>query len=189
MWLTGIFTINTRPTFLWVILNYHITCVSTHFTGNVYKFQTGSRFSAIIWHKNLEEACRSSRPQVGSARTLHSVWVKGQKFSWKWMNEDCQCGGHCVISQQIFVWCDENKASARWQLLQTHRMLQCFHPAICKARPGLVCAVILFCSFHRYQQTSCHSNEGSSQPAGHQECQTCLFGKYRLKREDFDGIY
>ncbi|XP_039636784.1 ras-specific guanine nucleotide-releasing factor RalGPS1-like isoform X2 [Perca fluviatilis] len=32
--------------------------------GNVYKFQTGSRFSAIIWHKNLEEACRSSRPQM-----------------------------------------------------------------------------------------------------------------------------
>uniref|UniRef100_A0A669CUH9 Ral GEF with PH domain and SH3 binding motif 1 n=1 Tax=Oreochromis niloticus TaxID=8128 RepID=A0A669CUH9_ORENI len=32
--------------------------------GNVYKFQTGSRFSAIIWHKNLEEACRKSRPQV-----------------------------------------------------------------------------------------------------------------------------
>uniref|UniRef100_A0A7N8YAQ8 Ral GEF with PH domain and SH3 binding motif 1 n=1 Tax=Mastacembelus armatus TaxID=205130 RepID=A0A7N8YAQ8_9TELE len=34
--------------------------------GNVYKFQTGSRFSAIIWHKNLEEACRSTRPQVCS---------------------------------------------------------------------------------------------------------------------------
>uniref|UniRef100_A0A8C9WLM1 Ral GEF with PH domain and SH3 binding motif 1 n=1 Tax=Scleropages formosus TaxID=113540 RepID=A0A8C9WLM1_SCLFO len=32
--------------------------------GNVYKFQTGSRFSAIIWHKHLEDACRSSRPQV-----------------------------------------------------------------------------------------------------------------------------
>ncbi|KAK7895827.1 hypothetical protein WMY93_021152 [Mugilogobius chulae] len=32
--------------------------------GNVYKFQTGSRFSAIIWHKNLEEASRSSRPQI-----------------------------------------------------------------------------------------------------------------------------
>uniref|UniRef100_A0A8C7LMH0 Ras-GEF domain-containing protein n=1 Tax=Oncorhynchus mykiss TaxID=8022 RepID=A0A8C7LMH0_ONCMY len=32
--------------------------------GNVYKFQTGSRFSAIIWHKNLEEACRSCRPQI-----------------------------------------------------------------------------------------------------------------------------
>uniref|UniRef100_A0A3B3ZQB8 Ras-specific guanine nucleotide-releasing factor RalGPS1 n=1 Tax=Periophthalmus magnuspinnatus TaxID=409849 RepID=A0A3B3ZQB8_9GOBI len=31
---------------------------------NVYKFQTGSRFSAIIWHKNLEEASRSSRPQI-----------------------------------------------------------------------------------------------------------------------------
>ncbi|KAK1786577.1 hypothetical protein P4O66_003024 [Electrophorus voltai] len=25
--------------------------------GNVYKFQTGSRFSAIIWHKHLAEAC------------------------------------------------------------------------------------------------------------------------------------
>uniref|UniRef100_A0A672J6R5 Ras-specific guanine nucleotide-releasing factor RalGPS1-like n=1 Tax=Salarias fasciatus TaxID=181472 RepID=A0A672J6R5_SALFA len=36
--------------------------------GNVYKFQTGSRFSAIIWHKNLEEACRSSRPQVHATR-------------------------------------------------------------------------------------------------------------------------
>uniref|UniRef100_A0A6Q2Z578 Ras-specific guanine nucleotide-releasing factor RalGPS1 n=1 Tax=Esox lucius TaxID=8010 RepID=A0A6Q2Z578_ESOLU len=32
--------------------------------GNVYKFQTGSRFSAIIWHKHLEEACRSNRPQI-----------------------------------------------------------------------------------------------------------------------------
>uniref|UniRef100_A0A671XV06 Ral GEF with PH domain and SH3 binding motif 1 n=1 Tax=Sparus aurata TaxID=8175 RepID=A0A671XV06_SPAAU len=31
--------------------------------GNVYKFQTGSRFSAIIWHKNLEEACRSNISQ------------------------------------------------------------------------------------------------------------------------------
>ncbi|KAG7263120.1 hypothetical protein CRUP_015377 [Coryphaenoides rupestris] len=32
--------------------------------GNVYKFQTGSRFSAIIWHKNLEEASKSNRPQI-----------------------------------------------------------------------------------------------------------------------------
>ncbi|XP_051949744.1 ras-specific guanine nucleotide-releasing factor RalGPS1 [Xyrauchen texanus] len=32
--------------------------------GNVYKFQTGSRFSAIIWHKHLAEACRSTRPQI-----------------------------------------------------------------------------------------------------------------------------
>lgn len=34
------------------------------FAGDVYKFQTGSRFSAIIWHKKLEEACRGSRPKV-----------------------------------------------------------------------------------------------------------------------------
>ncbi|CAL8386852.1 unnamed protein product [Boreogadus saida] len=32
--------------------------------GNVYKFQTGSRFLAIIWHKNLEEASKSNRPQI-----------------------------------------------------------------------------------------------------------------------------
>uniref|UniRef100_A0A3P9JSH8 Ral GEF with PH domain and SH3 binding motif 1 n=1 Tax=Oryzias latipes TaxID=8090 RepID=A0A3P9JSH8_ORYLA len=32
--------------------------------GNVYKFQTGSRFSAIVWHKNLEEACRSCKSQI-----------------------------------------------------------------------------------------------------------------------------
>ncbi|XP_061589221.1 ras-specific guanine nucleotide-releasing factor RalGPS1-like [Cololabis saira] len=32
--------------------------------GNVYKFQTGSRFSAIIWHRNLEEASRSSKPTM-----------------------------------------------------------------------------------------------------------------------------
>uniref|UniRef100_A0A8C8E104 Ral GEF with PH domain and SH3 binding motif 1 n=1 Tax=Oryzias sinensis TaxID=183150 RepID=A0A8C8E104_9TELE len=37
--------------------------------GNVYKFQTGSRFSAIVWHKNLEEACRSCKSQVRSAIT------------------------------------------------------------------------------------------------------------------------
>ncbi|XDV21708.1 hypothetical protein PO909_026742, partial [Leuciscus waleckii] len=34
--------------------------------GNVYKFQTGDRFSAIIWHKRLEEACRRRRPQVSA---------------------------------------------------------------------------------------------------------------------------
>ncbi|KAL7834656.1 hypothetical protein SRHO_G00289030 [Serrasalmus rhombeus] len=32
--------------------------------GNVYKFQTGSRFSAILWHKHLEEACQSNKPQT-----------------------------------------------------------------------------------------------------------------------------
>ncbi|KAM9271095.1 ras-specific guanine nucleotide-releasing factor RalGPS1 isoform 3-T3 [Morus bassanus] len=32
--------------------------------GNVYKFQTGSRFHAILWHKHLDDACKSSKPQV-----------------------------------------------------------------------------------------------------------------------------
>ncbi|XP_076424968.1 ras-specific guanine nucleotide-releasing factor RalGPS1 isoform X7 [Peromyscus maniculatus bairdii] len=34
--------------------------------GNVYKFQTGSRFHAILWHKHLDDACKSNRPQVTS---------------------------------------------------------------------------------------------------------------------------
>nr|XP_051711002.1 ras-specific guanine nucleotide-releasing factor RalGPS1 isoform X8 [Oryctolagus cuniculus] len=32
--------------------------------GNVYKFQTGSRFHAILWHKHLDDACKSNRPQA-----------------------------------------------------------------------------------------------------------------------------
>ncbi|NXU59678.1 RGPS1 factor, partial [Turnix velox] len=32
--------------------------------GNVYKFHTGSRFLAILWHKHLDDACKSSKPQV-----------------------------------------------------------------------------------------------------------------------------
>uniref|UniRef100_A0A8C2TKQ8 Ras-specific guanine nucleotide-releasing factor RalGPS1 n=1 Tax=Coturnix japonica TaxID=93934 RepID=A0A8C2TKQ8_COTJA len=32
--------------------------------GNVYKFQTGSRFHAILWHKHLDDACRSNKPQA-----------------------------------------------------------------------------------------------------------------------------
>uniref|UniRef100_A0A9J8CVA7 Ral GEF with PH domain and SH3 binding motif 1 n=1 Tax=Cyprinus carpio carpio TaxID=630221 RepID=A0A9J8CVA7_CYPCA len=32
--------------------------------GNVYKFQTSDRFTAIMWHKHLEEACRRRRPQI-----------------------------------------------------------------------------------------------------------------------------
>ncbi|XP_063791949.1 ras-specific guanine nucleotide-releasing factor RalGPS1 isoform X1 [Pseudophryne corroboree] len=32
--------------------------------GNVYKFQSGSRFHAILWHKHLDDACKSSRPPV-----------------------------------------------------------------------------------------------------------------------------
>lgn len=35
-------------------------------SGNVYKFQTGSRFHAILWHKHLDDACKSNRPQVTS---------------------------------------------------------------------------------------------------------------------------
>ncbi|XP_004849404.1 ras-specific guanine nucleotide-releasing factor RalGPS1 isoform X4 [Heterocephalus glaber] len=35
--------------------------------GNVYKFQTGSRFHAILWHKHLDDACKSNRPQSPSA--------------------------------------------------------------------------------------------------------------------------
>uniref|UniRef100_A0A4X2LN36 Ras-specific guanine nucleotide-releasing factor RalGPS1 n=1 Tax=Vombatus ursinus TaxID=29139 RepID=A0A4X2LN36_VOMUR len=31
--------------------------------GNVYKFQTGSRLHAILWHKHLDDACKSNRPQ------------------------------------------------------------------------------------------------------------------------------
>ncbi|XP_071622535.1 ras-specific guanine nucleotide-releasing factor RalGPS1 isoform X4 [Heliangelus exortis] len=32
--------------------------------GNVYKFQAGSRFHAILWHKHLDDACKSNKPQV-----------------------------------------------------------------------------------------------------------------------------
>lgn len=61
---------------LFISLNHiYDLCLST---GNVYKFQTGSRFSAIIWHKNLEEACRSSRPQVCSAHTLNRTKGRGK---------------------------------------------------------------------------------------------------------------
>ncbi|KAL2782067.1 ras-specific guanine nucleotide-releasing factor RalGPS1 isoform 7, partial [Daubentonia madagascariensis] len=35
--------------------------------GNVYKFQTGSRFHAILWHKHLDDACKSNRPQEAKA--------------------------------------------------------------------------------------------------------------------------
>lgn len=41
-------------------------------SGNVYKFQTGSRFHAILWHKHLDDACKSNRPQVTSPRSCFS---------------------------------------------------------------------------------------------------------------------
>ncbi|XP_021117697.1 ras-specific guanine nucleotide-releasing factor RalGPS1 isoform X14 [Heterocephalus glaber] len=40
--------------------------------GNVYKFQTGSRFHAILWHKHLDDACKSNRPQVKSPESCFS---------------------------------------------------------------------------------------------------------------------
>lgn len=65
-------------------INQHTIAIQMmcHFTGNVYKFQTGSRFSAIIWHKNLEEACRSSRPQVCSAHTLVCLYRGSGLVRW-----------------------------------------------------------------------------------------------------------
>ncbi|XP_045419371.1 ras-specific guanine nucleotide-releasing factor RalGPS1 isoform X17 [Lemur catta] len=41
--------------------------------GNVYKFQTGSRFHAILWHKHLDDACKSNRPQVKSPKSCLSL--------------------------------------------------------------------------------------------------------------------
>ncbi|XP_022357280.1 ras-specific guanine nucleotide-releasing factor RalGPS1 isoform X1 [Enhydra lutris kenyoni] len=41
--------------------------------GNVYKFQTGSRFHAILWHKHLDDACKSNRPQVKSPKPCLSL--------------------------------------------------------------------------------------------------------------------
>ncbi|XP_077904385.1 ras-specific guanine nucleotide-releasing factor RalGPS1 isoform X6 [Ictidomys tridecemlineatus] len=40
--------------------------------GNVYKFQTGSRFHAILWHKHLDDACKSNRPQQCQRRKSKS---------------------------------------------------------------------------------------------------------------------
>ncbi|XP_031457889.1 ras-specific guanine nucleotide-releasing factor RalGPS1 isoform X4 [Phasianus colchicus] len=39
--------------------------------GNVYKFQTGSRFHAILWHKHLDDACKSNKPQVRLGNHLY----------------------------------------------------------------------------------------------------------------------
>uniref|UniRef100_F6PMG3 Ras-specific guanine nucleotide-releasing factor RalGPS1 n=1 Tax=Equus caballus TaxID=9796 RepID=F6PMG3_HORSE len=55
--------------------------------GNVYKFQTGSRFHAILWHKHLDDACKSNRPQQPHGRWQRTgsnpfgragVWSEGQ---------------------------------------------------------------------------------------------------------------
>ncbi|XP_038021057.1 ras-specific guanine nucleotide-releasing factor RalGPS1 isoform X2 [Anas platyrhynchos] len=38
--------------------------------GNVYKFQTGSRFHAILWHKHLDDACKSNKPQMARSTSV-----------------------------------------------------------------------------------------------------------------------
>ncbi|XP_049752558.1 ras-specific guanine nucleotide-releasing factor RalGPS1 isoform X2 [Elephas maximus indicus] len=43
--------------------------------GNVYKFQTGSRFHAILWHKHLDDACKSNRPQVRSPKSCYLKYL------------------------------------------------------------------------------------------------------------------
>uniref|UniRef100_A0A8D2MWM4 Ral GEF with PH domain and SH3 binding motif 1 n=1 Tax=Zonotrichia albicollis TaxID=44394 RepID=A0A8D2MWM4_ZONAL len=44
--------------------------------GNVYKFQTGSRFHAILWHKHLDDACKSNKPQVRYFYPLFPIFQK-----------------------------------------------------------------------------------------------------------------
>uniref|UniRef100_A0A673JUY2 Ras-specific guanine nucleotide-releasing factor RalGPS1-like n=1 Tax=Sinocyclocheilus rhinocerous TaxID=307959 RepID=A0A673JUY2_9TELE len=51
--------------------------------GNVYKFQTSDRFTAIMWHKHLEEACRRRRPQVST--TTDSLGLDDYLFSFQVM--------------------------------------------------------------------------------------------------------
>ncbi|CAO2597851.1 Ras-specific guanine nucleotide-releasing factor RalGPS1 [Lemmus lemmus] len=75
--------------------------------GNVYKFQTGSRFHAILWHKHLDDACKSNRPQVMSSRSCFSPeTLKGQKPVSKKKKENAtdvpsrgQCSGKCDTIQ------------------------------------------------------------------------------------------
>ncbi|TRY57252.1 hypothetical protein DNTS_003310 [Danionella cerebrum] len=40
--------------------------------GNVYKFETSDRFSAILWHKHLEEACKRTAAQVEKKLSVFS---------------------------------------------------------------------------------------------------------------------
>ncbi|XP_042101626.1 ras-specific guanine nucleotide-releasing factor RalGPS1 isoform X4 [Ovis aries] len=48
--------------------------------GNVYKFQTGSRFHAILWHKHLDDACKSNRPQCCRDHPCNCLLVRGDAF-------------------------------------------------------------------------------------------------------------
>nr|XP_037850051.1 ras-specific guanine nucleotide-releasing factor RalGPS1 isoform X12 [Chlorocebus sabaeus] len=51
--------------------------------GNVYKFQTGSRFHAILWHKHLDDACKSNRPQVKSPKSCLSPEISSPTLGTK----------------------------------------------------------------------------------------------------------
>ncbi|XP_055256200.1 ras-specific guanine nucleotide-releasing factor RalGPS1 isoform X8 [Moschus berezovskii] len=78
--------------------------------GNVYKFQTGSRFHAILWHKHLDDACKSNRPQVKSPKTCLSPEIpsptpgaKGpQKTHLPPSPRDYQLGSQGLCFDQLF---------------------------------------------------------------------------------------
>ncbi|XP_021269854.1 ras-specific guanine nucleotide-releasing factor RalGPS1 isoform X4 [Numida meleagris] len=52
--------------------------------GNVYKFQAGSRFHAILWHKHLDDACKSNKPRVRLRNSLHIL----QNFAFTYFAEN-----------------------------------------------------------------------------------------------------
>ncbi|KAG1934509.1 ras-specific guanine nucleotide-releasing factor RalGPS1 [Pimephales promelas] len=68
--------------------------------GNVYKFQTGDRFSAIIWHKRLEDACRRRRPQ-------HSRNRLGAETIWNW-NGSTDCIRAQCESSNLLTYTEKN---------------------------------------------------------------------------------
>ncbi|XP_015734883.1 ras-specific guanine nucleotide-releasing factor RalGPS1 isoform X4 [Coturnix japonica] len=90
--------------------------------GNVYKFQTGSRFHAILWHKHLDDACRSNKPQVRLGNCLHWLLRILQKtFKGRYFFQICvhiqSCGdkSFCTL---IRIFSRRNKRYLK--LLSTH---------------------------------------------------------------------
>ncbi|XP_060245953.1 ras-specific guanine nucleotide-releasing factor RalGPS1 isoform X4 [Meriones unguiculatus] len=64
--------------------------------GNVYKFQTGSRFHAILWHKHLDDACKSNRPQeIMSNQTSQNPSVVPREEDQSWGPEATVRAGKC----------------------------------------------------------------------------------------------
>ncbi|XP_049566691.1 ras-specific guanine nucleotide-releasing factor RalGPS1 isoform X9 [Orcinus orca] len=59
--------------------------------GNVYKFQTGSRFHAILWHKHLDDACKSNRPQDQASGEMLYVQELAESSQ-----HPCEVGSHTV---------------------------------------------------------------------------------------------